>query len=182
MLKLSVPPEGPTLGILQRRFIAPYTLCQEWTGSQHGKRAGSESGVYDAFGRTVEWMSGSAATQAVYAPEGAKFAFMNGSTLVRYIDPMVAGTAAIHPLVGPGYYQHADWLGSSRLGVTGGSGNVWYDRQYAPFGEVYDESGTTNRDFTGHTEDTTAGIDDFPFRQYSPTQGRWLVPDPAGLA
>jgi RHS repeat-associated protein len=111
---------------------------------------------------------------------------MNGSALQKYIDPTVAGMAAVHN--GPngqppnsGYFQHADWLGSSWLGVTA-SGTVQYDRAYAPFGEPYDESSTTNRTFTGQTEDTTAGLYDFLFRQQSQAQGRWLVPDPAGLA
>ena len=57
-----------------------------------------------------------------------------------------------------------------------------YDRAYGPFGEPYAETATTNRDFTGQTEDTTPGLYDFLFRQYSWSQGRWLVPDPAGLA
>ena len=39
-----------------------------------------------------------------------------------------------------------------------------------------------NRNFTGQTQDTTAGLYDFLFRQQSSAQGRWLVPDPAGLA
>ena len=99
---------------------------------------------------------------------------------------MVAGMAAVHN--GPngtpansGYFRHADWLGSSRLAHDGG-GNVVYDRAYAPFGEPYAETATTNRDFTGQTEDTTPGLYDFLFRQQSQSQGRWLVPDPAGLA
>jgi RHS repeat-associated protein len=44
---------------------------------------------------------------------------------------------------------------------------------------------TTNRSFTGQTEGTVAGstgLYDFQFRQQSSAQGRWLVPDPAGLA
>ena len=57
-----------------------------------------------------------------------------------------------------------------------------YDRAYAPFGEPYAETATTNRNFTGQTEDTTPGLYDFLFRQQSQSQGRWLVPDPAGLA
>jgi len=59
---------------------------------------------------------------------------------------------------------------------------VIYDRAYAPFGEPYAETATTNRNFTGQTEDTTPGLYDFLFRQQSQSQGRWLVPDPAGLA
>jgi RHS repeat-associated protein len=135
------------------------------------------------FGRAVEQNRSGTNTQIVYGPSGAKFAFMNGSTLIEYIDPMVAGMAAIHNGNGTGYFQHADWLGSSRFAQDGG-GNVIYDRAYAPFGEPYDEYNnvTTNRNFTAQTEDTTPGLYDFLLRQQSPAQGRWLVPDPAGLA
>ena len=100
---------------------------------------------------------------------------------IKVADPMVAGMAAVHVYGAAGYFQHADWLGTSRLGVTG-AGTAQYDRAYAPFGEPYVETASTNRDFTGQTEDTTPGLYDFLFRQQSQSQGRWLVPDPAGLA
>ena len=104
------------------------------------------------FGRAVEQNRSGRTRRIVYGPSGAKFAFMNGSTLIEYIDPMVAGMAAIHNGNGTGYFQHADWLGSSRFAQDGG-GNVIYDRAYAPFGEPYDEYNnvTTNRNFTGQT-------------------------------
>ena len=133
------------------------------------------------FGRAVEQNRSGTNTQIVYGPSGAKFAFMNGSTLIEYIDPMVAGMAAIHNGNGTGYFQHADWLGSSRFAGTP-SGTVYYDGAYAPFGENYAEMGTTDRSFTGQTQDTTPGLYDFLFRQQSSSQSRWLVPDPAGLA
>jgi RHS repeat-associated protein len=136
---------------------------------------------FDALGRAVDQTRAGVYTQIVYSPSGAKFVFMHGTTLIKYIDPMVAGMAAVHNGDGSGYFQHSDWLGSSRLAVRG-DGTVPYDRAYAPFGEPYDETATTNRDFTGPTEDTTAGVYDFLFRQQSQSQGRWLVPDPAGLA
>lgn len=62
---------------------------------------------------------------------------------------------------------------------------VYYDAAYAPFGETYAETGAADRSFTGQTQDViagTTGIYDFMFRQHSAAQGRWLVPDPAGLA
>ena len=104
--------------------------------------------TFDAFNRLAQIQSGSTYTQTLYSPSGQKFAYMNGTTLIKYIDPMVAGMAAVHNGDNTGYFQHADWLGSSRLAVTGG-GTVPYDRAYAPFGEPYVETATTNRDFTG---------------------------------
>ncbi len=134
---------------------------------------------FDVFGRAIDQTRSGVSTQIVYAPSGQKFAIMNGTTLNRYIDPMVAGMAAVY--TGPNgnppnsrYFQHADWLGTSRLAVTG-SGTVTYDRSYAPYGEPYNETATINRNFTGQTEDTTQGMYDFLLRQQSQSQGRWLV-------
>jgi RHS repeat-associated protein len=59
---------------------------------------------------------------------------------------------------------------------------VYFDGAWAPFGEHYAGTGTSDRSFTGQTQDTVTGVYDFPFRQQHPVQGRWLVPDPAGLA
>jgi len=88
------------------------------------------------------------------------------------------------------YYRHADWLGSSWLQLNT-DGTLHGDRAYAPYGEPYGETTTTaDRSFTGQTSDTvtdtslngTTELYDFLYRQYSPTQGRWLMPDPAGVA
>lgn len=147
--------------------------------------AAGVSVILDAFGRIVgepnnagnpSWGS------LVYSPTGWKFALMNQTSLVKYRDPMPGGLVATHNGDGTGYYQHADWQGSSRMGDEGEL-QVRYDRAYAPFGEPYAElnNNTENRTFTGPQEDTTPGIDDFLMRQYSSSQGRWLVPDPAGL-
>ena len=58
---------------------------------------------------------------------------------------------------------------------------MYYDGAYAPFGENYAGSGTTDLNFTGQVQDTVSGLYDFAFREYSPVQGRWVSPDPAGL-
>ena len=101
--------------------------------------------------------------------------------------PLAAGLQAVYTSATPAppaYWRHSDWLGSSRLASTA-SQMVYYDAAYAPFGETYAETGTADRSFTGQTQDVIAGstgIYDFLFRQHSAAQGRWLVPDPAGLA
>jgi RHS repeat-associated protein len=58
---------------------------------------------------------------------------------------------------------------------------MYYDAAYAPYGEPYAQSGTSDLSFTGQNQDTVAGLYDFPAREYS-IQGRWVSPDPAGLA
>jgi RHS repeat-associated protein len=74
-----------------------------------------------------------------------------------------------------------DWLGSER-GDFNYTGGVLNDTgAYAPFGEVYAINGGFPDDFTG--QDTIDGVIHlFPERQYHSSEGRWLSPDPAGLA
>lgn len=93
------------------------------------------------------------------------------------------GTVKACYLPGPilAYYRHADWLGTSRLASTTSRG-IYYDGAYAPFGESYAETGTRDRSFTGQNQDTVSGLYDFLYREYHPVGGRWISPDPAGLA
>jgi RHS repeat-associated protein len=52
---------------------------------------------------------------------------------------------------------------------------------YGPYGESYATTGT-DLNFTGQNQDTVPGTYDFLYREYHPGQGRWISPDPAGLA
>jgi len=60
---------------------------------------------------------------------------------------------------------------------------------YAPFGEGY-AGGIWEIGFTAfsaaytvsYNESQSGTLDDFTFRRYAPVQGRWISPDPAGLA
>jgi RHS repeat-associated protein len=145
-------------------------------------RSGSTVNLtYDALGRMVEQNRGGSYTQIVYGPGGSKLALMNGSTLQKAFAPLPAGTQAVYNGSGLAYYRHADWLGSSRLASTP-SRTLYYDGAYAPYGESYSETGTTDRDFTGQNQDTHSGLYDFMYREYHPVSGRWSSPDPAGLA
>ena len=137
--------------------------------------------TYDAFGRMAEQASATN-TEILYSPTGDKVALMNGQSLRNAFIPLPGGGQAVYASTGIlSYYRHPDWLGSSRLATTS-TRTVYYDGAYAPFGENYNETGTYDRFFTGQTQGTEYGIYDFLFRQQNPVQGRWLVPDPAGLA
>jgi len=135
--------------------------------------------TYDALGRAVEDSGG---TQLVYSPLGGRLGFMSGQTYQTGRVPLVAGAWARYLPSGLTEYRHSDWLGSVRLSSTPSQGPPYYDGAYAPYGESYAEMGTTDRQFTGKREDTVGDLYDFPFREYHSTQGRWLSPDPAGLA
>ena len=62
-----------------------------------------------------------------------------------------------------------------------GSNRLYYDGAYAPYGESYAGTGTTDLSFTGQNQDTVPNLYDFPARGYAYGQGRWIRPDPAGL-
>jgi RHS repeat-associated protein len=123
----------------------------------------------------------------VYGPGGNKLALMSGQTLAKGFVPLSGGATAVYNASGLAYYRHADWLGSSRLAsLPSGTTRLYYDGAYAPYGENYAEVGTIDRNLTGQNQDTISSgpypLYDFLAREYHPTWGRWLNPDPAGLA
>jgi RHS repeat-associated protein len=137
--------------------------------------------TYDALDRMVEQNNAGAFTQIVYDPLGEKFALMNAQTLTKAFAPLPDGGIAAYTSTGLAYYRHPDWLGSSRLASTP-TQTVYSDTAYAPFGEPYAQSGTADPSFTGQNQDTASNLYDFLYREHSPIQGRWISPDPAGLA
>lgn len=173
---------GPGLHLRQQRQ-RKLGRAHSYTWNADGQLAQVDGGVtptYDALGRMVEDGKGS---QILYGPGGGKLAVMNGQTLRNAFVPLPGGATAVFNASGLAYYRHPDWLGSSRFASTPTAPTGMYSsKAYAPFGEVYGESGTQDHSFAGHDEDTTTGIYDAWFRRYSPVQSRWLSPDPAGLA
>ncbi len=134
----------------------------------------------DALGREVEIAS---TTQVLYSPIG-KIGLMNGQTANTIRIPLPGGSTA--ELLGAGgtttHILHSDWLGSARLSVNEADDEVDYYTAYAPYGESYDPASTNDLDFTGQFQDTLTGLYDFQYREYNPVQGRWISPDPSGLA
>ena len=145
--------------------------------------------MYDAFGRMIEQTRSSGHTEIVYGPYGLKLALMNGQTLVNAFVKLPGGPRAVYGATGLAYYRHSDHLGSSRLATTP-SRTKYYDVAYAPYGEDYNGSGTTqDLAFTDENQDTVKGgssswssnLYDFMLREYRTAHGRWTSPDPAGL-
>lgn len=137
--------------------------------------------TYDALGRMVEQNRSSVYSQIVYAPSGGKLAIMNGTTLTKAFVPLSGGSFAVYNSSGLEYYRHSDWLGSSRFASTS-TRALYFDGAYAPFGENYAQTGTTDLSFTGMNQDTVSNLFDFPAREYNGIHGRWPSPDPAGLS
>jgi hypothetical protein len=120
-------------------------------------------------------------SEIVYGPNGSKLALMNGQTVTKVFTPLSGGATAVYTSSGLAYYRHSDWLGSSRIASTP-SQTIYYDGAYAPYGENYAETGTTDRNFTGQNQDLTSGssglLYDFLYREQHSTQGRWISPLP----
>ncbi len=121
--------------------------------------------TYDALGRMVEQNRSGAYTQIIYAPTGQKFAVMNGQTLQKAFVPLPSGGVAVYNSSGLLYYGHSDHLGSMRFASTP-SRTMYFDVAYAPFGETYASSGSTDPVFTSQRQDTVSGLYDFPAREY----------------
>jgi RHS repeat-associated protein len=139
--------------------------------------------VYDAFGRAVEIDSGGSSTEIWYTQLG-KTAYMNGATFNYAYWPTPGGATLLQTHGYSYYFQHTDWLGSARISSNLGT-VIIDDRAFAPYGELYNNFGSTNANeniFTGDTQDILGTLDccfDTPNREMSSTQGRWLSPDPA---
>jgi RHS repeat-associated protein len=137
--------------------------------------------IYDAIGRAVEKNVAGVYTQILYSPVG-KTAIMSAQTTSDAYVPLPGGETLFlsGSTGGNRFFFHKDWLGTVRLSTNVSSRALVYDRGFAPYGEMYDNFGTTTQlDFTGDTQDTVSGTFDTPNRELNPSQGRWLSPDPA---
>lgn len=102
--------------------------------------------------------SGTAQADYIYL-NGRPVAVLNGSTL---------------------YYLHDDMLGIPQL-ATDSSQNVQWQASYDAFGQA-SVSGTVTQSlrFPGQYFDAESGWNHNGFRDYAPTLGRYIEPDPLG--
>jgi RHS repeat-associated protein len=178
----SLPGVTPTYDT-DGRLTADGTHTYTWDAESKMHTVDTATMTYDAFGRMVEKAVGTTYTQIVYSPLGRKIAVMNvnGQTLQQGFVPLPTGSTAVYTSTGLAYYRHNDHLGSSRLASTP-TRTLYSSTAYAAFGEPYKQAGTTDLSYTGQDQDTVSGMHDFLDRRYIPVQGRWLTPDPIGLA
>ena len=85
----------------------------------------------------------------------------------------VAGTAIANPT-----YRLEDHLGTLAQ-TTDDNGNVLGGMTSQPFGQILNNTTGDGFLLTEHDQDTESASIHTQFRQYSPTQGRWLSPDPS---
>jgi RHS repeat-associated protein len=137
--------------------------------------------VYDALDRRVEQTVSGTTSEILYSLDGAKLALLNGAAVSQLFVGLPGGSRAIYTASGLAYYQYGNWLGSERETTTP-AGSIVHDGMYGPYGETYNETGSSSlRNFTGQEANLALDLYDFSAREYHPIQGRWLQPDPAGL-
>jgi len=121
-------------------------------------------------------------TEFVYGPDGQKLALMNGQTLKSARVPLPGGGVAVYDPTGLIRYWHADWEGSIRFESTP-TQTYYAGAAASAYGESYagNPSGATAL-FAGLPGDTSSELEDATFRRYNPLEGRWISPDPVGLA
>ena len=80
------------------------------------------------------------------------------------------------------YFDHSDWLGTIRAWSSAAGSRVGTCTSL-PFGDALTCAGTmpSPLNFTGEPLDSESNLTHFWFRQFSTTEGRWTVPDPAGV-
>ena len=116
----------------------------------------------------------------VLGSAGTPLGYTTSSGGTNFELPLVGG-AKMAGWSGTTVYGHADWLGGIRLDSTP-SRTVTSDVVFAPFGEVYNSPTTYWWEFAGLAQRLTNDVWTADARQYHAKQGRWLSPDPAGLA
>jgi RHS repeat-associated protein len=84
---------------------------------------------------------------------------------------------------GAAFYYQADQLGSIRSGIQS-NGALCYDADYTPYGQEMQHTNTCVQKykFTGYERDSETGLDYAMNRYYNPRLGRFMSPDPSGLA
>jgi RHS repeat-associated protein len=134
---------------------------------------GSVIYTYDADGNRVQ----KSGTNYVYFG-GQLVATLSGGS---WTDYLYAGGTLIGQVSGnqtaQATYRITDHLGSLR-GDLDGSGNLTSSVERTPYGQVFQGSSSDKFLFAGLEYDSETGAHHATFRQYLPSQARWMSPDP----
>jgi RHS repeat-associated protein len=144
--------------------------------------ATGSSYVYDAFSRVARRSFGTYTMDFILNREGKPVTEVNGASWARS-ELYATGIHTATYVSGATYFFHLDWLGSVKV-ETKYDGTVSGTMSNLGFGDGQVWTGTLPSwsNFAGGDYDNGTGLDLFMFRQYSTTQGRWIMPDPAGQA
>src|SRR6185312_6514308 len=142
--------------------------------------------VYDPLGRRVaEKQNGTLIAEFLYDLNGNKLSSVDGSGNAVAEEIYAGGRhlATYLNSTNSTYFHHTDWLGSLRMD-TGVSGTSTQTCTGLPFGDGASCTGTFSSAnlFTDDFHDAEDNLEHTLFRKLSTTQGRWMTPDPSGMA
>jgi RHS repeat-associated protein len=141
--------------------------------------------AYDAFGRIVEWSSGSTWYERWITQVG-ETAYMSGATINYGFWPAPGGGKVVMTSTTSYGYMHPNWLGNAMVVSNLSSHVITHDQAYSPFGQMYDGYDAPSAEyyeFAGLTGNFYSGVTwEATNRELSDFSGRWLSPDPAGLS
>jgi len=166
-------------GVLVGRTIA---------GAQVWDQKGAPSGQFDILVQDIAILHPDGTTVAIpvslsdaecYPDYTAPFPYSDTSC----IDEQVAAPGSALGAVNDVYYYLDDHLGTAQYEVSAGGWPIW-EGQFMPYGQEITDSntGTFNYKFTGQERDKKTGNDFFVARYFASSAGRFMSPDPSGMA
>lgn len=146
-----------------------------WDAENRLTSAGGVTYTYDGDGQRVKKSSGTLYWRGANGSVLAE-ADTSGNTLNEYI--FFGGRIARRDSSGNVYYYFANGLGSAS--ITNAAGGLCYDADFYPFGGelAFTNTCAQSYKFAAMEQDSETGDYHTWFRQYSPTEVRWLSPDP----
>jgi len=138
--------------------------------------------TYDAFNNAVEKNG----YEHLFAPGLGDIGLFSGQTPQQVTLPLPGSGSVIYGPQCTGVpigYNHNDWHGNARITTTQSQG-LQRQSEFSPFGQLYDNtfSQPSFLQFDSANMDTLPNVYDMANRNLHTIQGRWLQPDPAGLA
>lgn len=140
--------------------------------------------TYDALGRRQGQTTSAGAFWYMFDLQNNPTAKLNQSNnTVVSTETYVGGRHLAFQNGSTTFFSHTDWLHTTRMvtNLSGASVQVCTD---LPFGDNPSCSAPDDpaEYYAGLRLDAEDNLDHAQFRQYSPAQGHWMTPDPAGLA
>jgi RHS repeat-associated protein len=139
--------------------------------------------TYNAEGQRIKKTTPAGTTIFHYDRAGRLIAETTdtGSTIAEYVylnDELLASIRS-----GTVYYYHNDHLGTPRV-LTNSNGAIVWRAEYSPYGKAQPSIETTENPFRfpGQYYDAETGLHYNYHRYYQPETGRYITPDPIGLA
>jgi RHS repeat-associated protein len=135
--------------------------------------------AYDALNHRIREDVGSKSTVFVYNAEGQRVSYWNTPNTQLIQGQVYWGSKPVAFRENGEHFQHQDYLGTERMttnwagAIDGSFSSLPFDDTFAVTGTDYDQYHFAQLDY-----DIESMTDHAQFRQYSPTQGRWMSPDP----